>query len=258
MKLITLNIEYGGKYIIEKFGYEYFINQYVVLMQDIDIICMQEIYYDALDMSLKLAMELDMYHMINDEYEIAILSKYPITLLELGSGYMICQIGDLKVCNVHFTDIPCSAYSLMGIHYYNTKNNMDVETAIDSSFECRKDQIESILKHKPNFIVGDFNEMSHLDEFTLLKYSTNPNIDSNTRWINWKTSLLLYDNNFTDISYHFNDISYTCDAQCNLPLDGKLPARIDFIYAMDIIPVDFQNMDYGLSDHSQLYLEFEY
>lgn len=268
MKVLSLNIEYGGYFLYKRSNESYaYINKYVDLIKqhDIDIVCFQEAFLVGkgvkrpFDITRSIASKLGYYHVNNPHAYISIISKYPLTRLSTNTyNFLTCSI-DLEhgktvlVTNLHLNDEPNTFYSLVGLPYHNTPMVVSEKEAIGLSFAAKqKDLTElfSLLKHRrdPSIICGDFNEVSHLD------YP-----------LNWKSSRLLYSKGYADVVRVFHpdphkDPLFTCDVYKH-GVDS-VPMRIDMVYYKNLLPI---GVDYihgikyrkqDMSDHIPILSEF--
>ena len=249
LSILTFNLEYGGelttygkKY---KQSYDKFINQYVTSISKFkpDIISFQEILFNndkliknnraTTSYAISNALQYYYYESVNNG--LAIASKYPIKKIFDKEYYCGIEIDInnklFRIFNLHLNHEPCAHFSLQNIPYSNTPKNLTPAEAAKISAKDKLPVLRDILKNsnKNTFIMGDFNETSHLDwNEKAVKHGIVP------CEVKWVISSYLSDNNFTDIirkKYNCN-IKYpmnTCDVIRKSNIKNA-PARIDFIY----------------------------
>jgi exonuclease III len=275
IKVLTLNMEYGGSYLFDEIKNFSYLDNYVKLIKkhNIDIICFQEIILlhdmkPEINVAKKLANKLDYYIESNEASYISIISRFPLKRLEQDNkknkfNIVCCKVKldsetDICVCNVHLNDEPNTYYSLLGLPYNNTPFNVTKKQAIKIAWEGRKDDIKEMLQiinsnNMPTIVCGDFNEPSHLD---------------NSK-VKWKVSSTMYDNHFIDIVRHYYPSYkkypfYTCDLDTQKKdQPTNPPMRIDMIYFRDMDPKKFKYMyklkknKMYLSDHVPILARFD-
>jgi len=251
---MSYNIEKGGLSIYKKTGNMDYVNKYINLIKShrIDIVSFQECKMRDLDISKIIAKKLGYHHQYffdktnyykNKYYHQSTISRFPITSVDEKSN--LCRVdinGTLvNIVNIHLDDEPYIPYSLKGIKYPNTPQNVvNKSDAADLSFVSKRDLIQLIMSDKmitdnPTIIMGDFNEPSYLDY----------------KYIKWKTSKYILKNGFVDVARQIYENAtkyplYTVDLY-----DKKYsPERIDIMYCnKGLKPVNFTNIYNNLSDH---------
>jgi exonuclease III len=187
---MSYNIEYGGLSIYKKTGNMNYINKYIDLIKShrIDIVSFQECKMRDLDISKIISKKLGYHHQYffdktnyykNKYYHQSIISKFPIKIVDEKNN--LCRVdinGTLvNIVNIHLDDEPYIPYSLKGIKYPNTPQNItNMSEAAELSFSSKSDFIQSLMSDKmitdnPTIIMGDFNEPSHLD-YKYIKWKT--------------------------------------------------------------------------------------
>ena len=258
MKVLSINIEYGGYYLYEKTKSFSFIDKYVELIKihDIDVVCFQEAIFlgkKEFDITKIIADKLGYYHKSNKYSYLSIISKFPLKKISNNKyNFITCLCNDLLITNLHLNDEPNTYYSLINRPYNNTPMNINEKQAIDLSYESKEKDIKnmlSLIKNKNGIICGDFNELSHLDS------------------IEWKTSKKIYKKGFKDVVRYFYPDSkkyplYTCDIQ-RKETKGNPPMRIDMIYFKGLKPKCVKYLYklklkwYYLSDHIPILTTFD-
>jgi len=254
IRVMSYNIEKGGLSIYKKTGNMDYVNKYINLIKShrIDIVSFQECKMRDLDISKIIAKKLGYHHQYffdktnyykNKYYHQSTISRFPITSVDEKSN--LCRVdinGTLvNIVNIHLDDEPYIPYSLKGIKYPNTPQNVvNKSDAADLSFVSKRDLIQLIMSDKmitdnPTIIMGDFNEPSYLDY----------------KYIKWKTSKYILKNGFVDVARQIYENAtkyplYTVDLY-----DKKYsPERIDIMYCnKGLKPVNFTNIYNNLSDH---------
>jgi exonuclease III len=249
IKILTLNMEYGGSYLYDEFKNFSYLDDYIKIIKKnkIDVICFQEIILlhdkkPEINIAMRIAKKLGYYHASNEESYISIISRFPLKKIcsmkkncNVHKHNILCCIVDtldgeqFMVCNIHLNDEPNTYYSLLGLPYNNTPLNVTEKQAIDIAWKGRKDDIlelldtinrNNIYPSIPTIICGDMNEPSHLDGK-----------------VEWKVSKTLYINGFTDIvRYNYPSYKkyplYTCDLDTQKKdIATNPPMRIDMIYS---------------------------
>jgi exonuclease III len=274
LSLISINLEYGGeltangiKYAKDSKYYTKFINQYIKFIKkyDPDIIAFQEIAfrntYTKKTTACNISNGLNYHYYESKKNELAIASKYPIIKTfnkKLYCGVEIKIDGEIfRIFNLHLNDEPCAYYSLHNIPYNNTPTNLTPIKASKLSSVDKLPVLQDIMKHINNntFILGDFNEPSHLD--------WNENAVKNNIVpcsVKWQISSYLHNNNFIDIvrkKYKCN-IKYpmnTCDVIRKENIINP-PVRIDFIYTNSILrKIQACNITTHTSDHLPIFVK---
>ena len=262
IRVMSYNIEYGGLSIYKKTGNMKYVNKYIDLIKSyrIDIVSFQECKLRDIDISKLIANKLGYYHQYffdktnyykNKYYHQSIISKFPIVDVDEKNNMCRVDINGtfINIVNIHLDDEPYIPYSLKGIKYTNTPQNIENKSdAVDLSFITKRDLIQSLMRDKnitdsPTIIMGDFNEPSHLDY----------------KYIKWKTSKYIMKNGFVDVARHMYENAtkyplYTVDLH-----DKKYsPERIDIMYYnKGLKPVKFTNINNKLSDHIPIVGVFE-
>ena len=262
IRVMSYNIEYGGLSIYKKTGNMKYVNKYIDLIKSyrIDIVSFQECKLRDIDISKLIANKLGYYHQYffdktnyykNKYYHQSIISKFPIVDVDEKNNMCRVDINGtfINIVNIHLDDEPYIPYSLKGIKYTNTPQNIENKSdAVDLSFITKRDLIQSLMRDKnitdsPTIIMGDFNEPSHLDY----------------KYIKWKTSKYIMKNGFVDVARHMYENAtkyplYTVDLH-----DKKYsPERIDIMYYnKGLKPVKFTNINNKLSDHIPIIGVFE-
>ena len=262
IRVMSYNIEKGGLSIYKKTGNMNYVNKYIDLIKNykIDIVSFQECKMRDIDISKVIAEKIGYHHKYffdktnyykNKYYHQSIISKYPI--VDADENNNMCRINIngvfVNIVNIHLDDEPYIPYSLKGIKYPNTPQNIENKSDIvDLSFITKRDIIQSIMKDKnitnnPTIIMGDFNEPSHLDY----------------KYIKWKTSKYIMKNGFIDVARYMHTNAtkyplYTVDIYDK----NYSPERIDIMYCnKGLKPVKFLNIYNKLSDHIPIYGVFE-
>ena len=254
IRVMSYNIEKGGLSIYKKTGNMDYVNKYINLIKShrIDIVSFQECKMRDLDISKIISKKLGYHHQYffdktnyykNKYYHQSIISKFPIKIVDEKNN--LCRVninGTLvNIVNIHLDDEPYIPYSLKGIKYPNTPQNVvNKSEAAELSFVSKSDFIQSLMSDKmitdnPTIIMGDFNEPSHLDY----------------KYIKWKTSKYIMKKGFVDVARQIYENAtkyplYTVDLY-----DKKYsPERIDIMYCnKGLKPVNFTNIYNNLSDH---------
>lgn len=262
IRVMSYNIEYGGLSIYKKTGNMNYVNKYIDLIKShrIDIVSFQECKMRDLDISKIISKKLGYHHQYffdktnyykNKYYHQSIISKFPIKIVDEKNN--LCRVdinGTLvNIVNIHLDDEPYIPYSLKGIKYPNTPQNItNMSEAAELSFSSKSDFIQSLMSDKmitdnPTIIMGDFNEPSHLDY----------------KYIKWKTSKYIMKKGFVDVARRiYENVTkyplYTVDLY-----DKKYsPERIDIMYCnKGLKPVQFTNIYNKLSDHIPIVGVFE-
>ena len=262
IRVMSYNIEYGGLSIYKKTGNMNYVNKYIDLIKShrIDIVSFQECKMRDLDISKIISKKLGYHHQYffdktnyykNKYYHQSIISKFPIKIVDEKNN--LCRVdinGTLvNIVNIHLDDEPYIPYSLKGIKYPNTPQNItNMSEAAELSFSSKSDFIKSLMSDKmitdnPTIIMGDFNEPSHLDY----------------KYIKWKTSKYIMKKGFVDVARRiYENVTkyplYTVDLY-----DKKYsPERIDIMYCnKGLKPVQFTNIYNKLSDHIPIVGVFE-
>lgn len=272
---MSINLEFGGELTTDGVNfannskhYDKFINQYVTFINQYkpDIIAFQEITfrnsYREKTTACCISNEINYYYHEYKQQELAIASKYPI--LKTIKKKLYCgievKINDtsFRIFNVHLNDEPCTHYSLQNIPYNNTPENLTPLNAVILSAIDKLPVLQDIMKYKNEntFILGDFNEPSHLDwNKKAKKHNIVPCV------VQWLTSSYLYYNNFKDLTrqkYKCN-IKYpmnTCDVLRKENVINP-PARIDFIYTNSIVDQiqKVYNIPISISDHLPVFIK---
>jgi len=121
--------------------------------------------------SAELAEALGFHHLALDGGR-AILSRHPIAAASrAGHGALIeTPWGEVALYCVHFAHAPYQPYQLVGIEYHGGAFLETADEAIAAARAARGTQIIALLDDVvrsrwdvPTFVVGDFNEPSHLD-----------------------------------------------------------------------------------------------
>ena len=254
IRVMSYNIENGGLSIYKKTGNMDYVNKYINLIKShrIDIVSFQECKMRDLDISKIIAKKLGYHHQYffdktnyykNKYYHQSTISRFPITSVDEKSN--LCRVdinGTLvNIVNIHLDDEPYIPYSLKGIKYPNTPNNItNMSEAAELSFSSKSDLIKSLMSDKmitdnPTIIMGDFNEPSHLDY----------------KYIKWKTSKYILKHGFVDVARQIYENAtkyplYTVD----LYDKNYSPERIDIMYCnKGLKPVKFTNIYNNFSDH---------
>jgi len=262
IRVMSYNIEYGGLSIYKKTGNMNYVNKYIDLIKShrIDIVSFQECKMRDLDISKIISKKLGYHHQYffdktnyykNKYYHQSIISKFPIKNVDEKNN--LCRVninGTLvNIVNIHLDDEPYIPYSLKGIKYPNTPQNItNMSEAAELSFSSKSDFIQSLMSDKmitdnPTIIMGDFNEPSHLDY----------------KYIKWKTSKYIMKKGFVDVARRiYENVTkyplYTVDLY-----DKKYsPERIDIMYCnKGLKPVQFTNIYNKWSDHIPIVGVFE-
>jgi len=262
IRVMSYNIEYGGLSIYKKTGNMNYVNKYIDLIKShrIDIVSFQECKMRDLDISKIISKKLGYHHQYffdktnyykNKYYHQSIISKFPIKIVDEKKN--LCRVninGTLvNIVNIHLDDEPYIPYSLKGIKYPNTPQNItNMSEAAELSFSSKSDFIQSLMSDKmitdnPTIIMGDFNEPSHLDY----------------KYIKWKTSKYIMKKGFVDVARRiYENVTkyplYTVDLY-----DKKYsPERIDIMYCnKGLKPLQFTNIYNKLSDHIPIVGVFE-
>jgi len=267
MKILSINIEFGGYYLFEHCKSYGFIEAYgdLIRKQHIDVVCFQECMFlgeKSFDTSKKLAKQLGWFHIGHPKHYLSMISKFPLKRIGGGRGsvhpFLACMFTDdhgkvWRVANLHCNDQPFTYYSLIGLPYPNTPPDLTPKKAATLSYESKEDDLNATLRSmrsrsKRVIICGDFNEPSHLDQD-----------------IPWKCSRELARRGFIDtIRDKHPDPRrfpmFTCDVQ-RKETETNPPLRIDFMYAKS----KPKHVDYlrelkwkgqYLSDHLPIVAEF--
>jgi endonuclease/exonuclease/phosphatase family metal-dependent hydrolase len=121
-----------------------------------------------------LANMLGWYYVDQENNTCGIISRYKITGHTPGKWGAAIELPDgrtVHVFNVHLPSTPYQPYQLLSIPYYGGSFISTAEEAIESARLSRGNQVDAMLaevkEHAADsdvvFIVGDFNEPSHLD-----------------------------------------------------------------------------------------------
>ncbi len=134
---------------------------------DPDVVALQEISEPRLR---HIADELDYYFHHSDEHEAneedtGLLSRYPISRPTRYGALLYLTVDDpIRIANVHLSPYPYEPYALRD-------DEMTPQEAVAQARETRSSEIKPVLdalaksvqEEVPTFLMGDFNEPSHLD-----------------------------------------------------------------------------------------------
>lgn len=253
MKVLTINIEFGGYYLYAATGRSFgYVDRYVDLIRkhDIDVVCFQEAIFlgarRTFDITKRIAARLGYFHKAHKHHYLSMVSRYPLTRVGGGHGsphpFLTCRLVDQRgraftISNVHLNDEPFTYYSLLSIPYNNTPADLTPQQAVDLSYEAKRDDLTAMLKHHAtpdgvDVVCGDFNEMSHLD-----KVRTR-GAQRRRRRLPWRCSRLMRRHGFVDaarVKWKRRN-QYTCDV---VGTDNP-PMRIDYVYVRGASVSDVQ------------------
>jgi len=209
-----------------------------------------------IDITHKIAKELQWNDISFKLSNTAILSPYEIKFVAEGNHFGIAKINDVYFCSIHLTDYPYIAFEASGIPYaldgekpFTSKNAKVLESR---SSEVRRPILNDLkiildtLPIKSKIIIGgDFNEPSHLDwihgqdnipfciKFPSTKLITEFGFIDTFRYI--------YPNPIKHKGYTWPD---------RIPEYKHRHDRIDYIFSMNITPTSSIVISTILSDHS--------
>jgi len=203
-----------------------------------DIIGLQESY----DMGLKIANRFDYCFYGHEEKSVAILSKYPIEVInDMQSKIILNSSLYINFFNIHFTAYPYQPYDIRDMLIttpsqarYQAEQTRGLEaTSLVSAISITKDD-----NTMPIIIVGDFNEPSHLDwgmgAENPMSFSSG---DKNTSQfvVNWPTSNKILNTGMLDVYRTIypdpvQNSGYTWTPEISI---DEVHDRIDMIYYHD-------------------------
>jgi len=203
----------------------------VIQKTDPDIIALQESY----DIGVKIADYFNYCFIGDNEYSVAVLSKYPVEIINnMQYKIMLNNIDYIHFFNIHLSPHPYQPYDIrdnlittpqQAIHQSEQARGLDVTHLISL--------IDAINDDMPIIVAGDFNEPSHLDWIT---HAENPSRFQNNQLgnfvVDWPASNKMINMGLVDAyrEFFYNPISkpgYTWTP--NYGVD-EVHDRIDFIY----------------------------
>jgi exodeoxyribonuclease III len=162
LKVMTFNTLYGGT----KRGQPLSQTAEVILKAQADVVGLQEVGENAPKLAEMLG-----WHFVRHGWS-AILTRFEIVeALQDGVRLRLPSGHELYVFNAHLRSDPYQPYQLLGIPYKNAPFIETETEAIASAQGARGQQVAPLLAQiadlpgadVPVFVIGDFNEPSHLD-----------------------------------------------------------------------------------------------
>lgn len=199
-----------------------------------DIVALQEISEPRLR---HIADELDYYfhhnseHEANEAQDTGLLSRYPISRpTRYGALVYLTVDAPIRIANVHLSPYPYEPYALRD-------EKMTPQEAVAQARETRSPEIQPVLdtlqasleEEVPTFLMGDFNEPSHLD-WTTAAAEAGLHLGLE---VPWPTSRTVMQRGFRDAfrAVHPDEVEHPGYTWTTLTGDpDEVHDRIDFIY----------------------------
>ena len=185
MRVLTLNLEFGGWYVAAATGRTDYVDEYVRRLRRCrpDVVCLQETVRPPgrrpggaaarrRDVGRCLAARLGWHHRGRARHGLAVLSPHPRRRARVPGAHrrpvMAVHCAGWWVGNAHLNDEPFTAYSLLGRPYSaSTPRRCGVRAAVQLSYATRGPDLECLLAAAPRagraVLCGDLNEPSPWD-----------------------------------------------------------------------------------------------
>lgn len=248
LRVMTYNIRLGGT----EFGQPLSLTSSVIELAQADVIGLQEVGSSGPALAQLLGFH---YHGFNSD--VGILSRYPIAqTLNLGVRLELAPNQDAYVFNVHLNAFPYQPYT-----FRNNPNYTETQ-AIASARATRGNGFNNYMNATvapliptgaPLFLLGDFNEPSHLD-WTQEAADAGLNFGKK---VDWPTSRAATDRGLVDAFREMRPDEVNDRAETWTPGNPPptVPAnevhdRIDFVYyaGLGVTPIEALNIGYDAAD----------
>ena len=232
LTVMSYNIYLGGKVVVPDLA----ATAAVIEAAGADLVGLQEQLGSAEEIAGLLGFEV-----VVQSATVAYLSRFPV--IETGAAGIrveVCPGEEVVLADVHLAPYPYGPYDI------RDDPSLSEQAVVDTALATRGAAITGVLDFlepdlaagTPTFLVGDFNEPSHLD-WTPAAAEAGLHFG---RVIAWPTSLLVEGAGLTDVYRRLvpDEVAFPADTWTPLPGPDEVFDRIDLVYyaGRGIVPTD--------------------